>query len=134
MTTLVRIIPTTPTATTTPLAPLASLPTSTTSAISSTALVEDVAFLLALFVASLVAVSSEKSHLTIIFNVDRCIVDNLLLVQAIAVNCGYNRNEGEQTNDDANRTTCDHFDLPVQNGCRRGGHCSQHIKKKQAYQ
>ena len=35
--------------------------------------------------------------------------DNLLLGKTIAVNCGYNWNEDEQTNDDANRTTCDHF-------------------------
>lgn len=97
--TLVRVISTTSTATTTPLAPLAPLPASTTSAISSTALVEDVALLLAFAVASFVAtVSSEKSHLSIIFNVDICLVGgdlvgfdcNLLLGKTIVVNCGYN--------------------------------------------
>ena len=110
MTTLVRVISTTSTATTTPLAPLAPLPASTTSAISSTALVEDVALLLAFAVASLVAVSSEKSHLVITFNVVS-FDDNDLLGKTIVVNCGYNRNEGEQTNNDANRTTYSHFDF-----------------------
>ena len=119
MTTLVRIIPATSTATTTPLAPLAPLPASTTSAISSTALVEDVALLLAFAVASLVAVSSEESHLSIVFNVNSCIkvlvdIDLVNFGKTIAVNCGYNRNEREQTNDDANRTVREHFVLPGQ--------------------
>ena len=127
MATPIRIVPAASAATTPPLAPLASLASlpASPSAISSSALVEDVALLLA-FASFVVAVSTEESHLVIIFNVDRsmkilidvAVVDtdisfyNLLLrlrSKTIAINCGYNRNEGEETNDNANRTTCDHF-------------------------